>query len=284
MTLPTGALEVRRYGSPSEFLVAAEPFLLEAEAENNLILGIAHALASGSTPGIHPYFATAQDRNGVCMAAFQSVPAKLGTTRCRNPWAVPLLAEDVHASCSSLLDVLGPEPTIAAFAEDLASRRGVTAECRMRQRIHELREVVPQSREPAGRMRLAAPADADLLVGWAGGFLEDIQEHGDPAAQVAERLGGKQLYLWEDDGPGSMAAWSGKTPHGVRVNFVYTPPGLRGRGYATALVAALSRRLLHQGNTYCVLYTDLANPTSNAIYRRIGYVPVTDAAVYRLAG
>jgi GNAT superfamily N-acetyltransferase len=278
------APRIRRYASAASFLTAAEPFLLEAEAENNLILGIAHALAAGSTPATRPYLATAHDRHGVCMAAFQSVPAKLGTTRGRTPEAIPFLARDVHEACSSLLDVLGPEPTIETFAAELALLRGTTAEPSRRQRIYELREVAPLPRQPTGRMRPATRGDAELLVGWVSGFLEDIQERGDAAAQVAERVGAEQVYLWDDDGPRAMAAWGGKTPNGVRVNLVYTPPDLRGRGYATALVAGLSRRLLDQGNQHCMLYTDLANPTSNAIYRRIGYLPVTDAAVYRLAG
>jgi predicted GNAT family acetyltransferase len=218
------------------------------------------------------------------MAAFQSVPAKLGTTRSRNPEAIPLLAKDVHEACASLLDVLGPEPTIEAFAAELALLRGTKPQRRMRQRIHELREVVPQLRQPTGRIRPATRGDEELLISWVSGFLEDTRERGDPAAQVAERVGAEQLYLWDDDGPRAMAAWGGKTPNGVRVNLVYTPPALRGRGYATALVAALSRRLLDQGNSHCMLYTDLANPTSNAIYRRIGYLPVTDAAMYRLTG
>jgi predicted GNAT family acetyltransferase len=60
---------------------------------------------------------------------------------------------------------------------------------------------------------------------------------------------------------------------------VYTPPQLRGRGYATSLVAELSRALLDAGRRFCFLYTDLANPTSNAIYERIGYVKVAEAAM-----
>ena len=61
---------------------------------------------------------------------------------------------------------------------------------------------------------------------------------------------------------------------------VYTPPELRGHGYASAVVAALSQRLLDAGHQYCALYTDLANPTSNSIYQKIGYTPVSDAVEY----
>ncbi len=73
-----------------------------------------------------------------------------------------------------------------------------------------------------------------------------------------------------------MAVAQGVTPNGCRVGYVYTPLELRGRGYATALVAELSQRMLDSGMSFCVLYTDLGNPTSNAIYQRIGYEAVCD--------
>ena len=86
------------------------------------------------------------------------------------------------------------------------------------------------------------------------------------------------MLLWEDDGPVSLAGYGGETPHGIRVGPVYTPPEHRGRGYATALVAALSAARLAEGRRFCFLHTDLANPTSNAIYERIGYERVCESA------
>jgi predicted GNAT family acetyltransferase len=71
--------------------------------------------------------------------------------------------------------------------------------------------------------------------------------------------------------------------HGIAINAVYTPPELRGRGYATGCVASLSARMLDEGRTFCVLYTDLANPTSNAIYARIGYRGIRDFELYDLS-
>ena len=77
-----------------------------------------------------------------------------------------------------------------------------------------------------------------------------------------------------------MAAVGGPTPNGDRISWVYTPPALRGRGYASACVAALSQRLLDSGRRFCFLYTDLANPTANKLYQRIGYRQVIDASIY----
>ena len=89
-------------------------------------------------------------------------------------------------------------------------------------------------------------------------------------------------YLWETDGRVvSLAVAGARTPNGRRIGPVYTPPGDRGRGYAGALTAAASQDQLDQGARFCVLLTDLANPTSNSIYRRIGYEPVSDVDLYR---
>ena len=77
-------------------------------------------------------------------------------------------------------------------------------------------------------------------------------------------------------GPVSMAAGTRPIVHGITVNRVYTSPALRRRGYATACVAALSQRLLDEGYQFSMLFTDLANPTSNNIYQQIGYRPVCD--------
>ena len=77
-----------------------------------------------------------------------------------------------------------------------------------------------------------------------------------------------------------MAGWTGRTPDGVRIGAVYTPPEYRGRGHATACVAALSQRMLDTGLAFCFLYTDLSNPTSNSIYQRIGYHLVRDVVDY----
>ena len=61
---------------------------------------------------------------------------------------------------------------------------------------------------------------------------------------------------------------------------VYTPPDCRNRGYASACVAELSRRLLDEGRAFCCLYTDASNPTSNSIYQKIGYKLVADSSHY----
>jgi predicted GNAT family acetyltransferase len=275
-------MDIIRYPAAREFLDEAEPFLLRAEAENSLILGIARELVSDSSGlAVTPYFAAVRDEDGICVAAFRTLRTKLGITRARRNDALAVLASDVQAVAPALLGVLGPEPSAKLFADELAALRGARASRALSQRIFELRAVIAPQSPPPGELRPARPAEAELLEGWIAGFLAEVGESGDPASLVAERLRRGQLFVWDDDGPSTMAAWAGKTPNGVRVNFVYTPPESRGRGYASACVAALSQRLLDEGNDFCCLYTDLSNPISNSIYQKIGYRPVSDAGFYR---
>jgi hypothetical protein len=182
--------------------------------------------------------------------------------------------------------VVGALPEVDQFVAGWTERTDTTATVRFAQGIYALERVLPVP-GASGAMRLQTPQDTELLIDWLRAFeAEALHTLGgggeDRARQVveyrlrAERAG---LMLWEDGGVVvSVAGFGGETPNGIRIGPVYTPPELRGRGYATALVAQLSSQLLAEGRRFCFLYTDLANPTSNAIYERIGYGRVCDSA------
>jgi len=146
-------------------------------------------------------------------------------------------------------------------------------------RAFELR-AVRRPRMPDGRLRLATAADGDVLTGFLVAFGADIDEPitTEQAAANAARLTALgDLPVWELDGEVvSMAAVTRRTPWSASVGLVYTPPHLRGRGFASAVVAELSQRELDGGVQYCSLLADLANPTSNRIYAAIGYEPKAD--------
>jgi hypothetical protein len=129
---------------------------------------------------------------------------------------------------------------------------------------------------------MAATGDVTLVKKWSHAFSVDIQ--GDrifnmPETDVTPVIENHGAFFWELDGqPVSMAFRGGETEKGISINHVYTPPELRGKGYATSCVAELSRICLQNGKEFCMLTTDLANPTSNSIYMKIGYKPVWDTA------
>ena len=109
-----------------------------------------------------------------------------------------------------------------------------------------------------------------------GGFVNETGMPGQPR-ELAERMQASgKVYVWDDGSPCCMVAAARETPRGACINAVYTPTGNRGQGYASAAVAALSQKLLLQGKVFCCLYTDVANPTSNSIYRKVGFIPIRD--------
>jgi Predicted acetyltransferase len=160
----------------------------------------------------------------------------------------------------------------------------------MRQGVYALEQVQPLPAVP-GSARVATLDDRDLVLQWWIAFGDEVLHEGGPGRENAEAMVGHRLaargrgfLLWEEGGDVvSLAGWGGATPNGIRIGPVYTPPDLRGHGYATALTAELSQRLLDGdlfdgGRRFCFLYTDLANPTSNAIYERIGYRRAAESA------
>lgn len=259
---------------------------MRAEAENNLLLGLAAMIERGE-PGVTtvaPYFATGHDGPLVVGCAMRTPPYGLAVSRWENDRALAALVRDVAFVYPDLPGVNGPEPTATMFAEKWASHTGKQGTLTMRQRIFELRAVQPVLM-PAGQLREAEESDVPVLTGWADAFARDVglSMHQPAEAAIRERIGRRCIVVWDDNGPKAMASWTGKTPSGVRVNYVYTPDAHRRRGYATGCVAALSERLLRDGNAFCSLYTDLANPTSNAIYERIGYRPICEVGMYGFA-
>ena len=136
----------------------------------------------------------------------------------------------------------------------------------------------------AGRLRQATHGDAPLLRVWGDEFVAEAGVTAAPGDAIGRRIDAGSLFVWEVDGNVvSMAAVTAPQGDVSRVQLVYTPPEHRKRGYASACVATLTaRELAHQGRT-CMLYADLANPTSNGIYQAIGYRRVGDAVDLKFA-
>ncbi|HEX6307424.1 MAG TPA: GNAT family N-acetyltransferase [Longimicrobiales bacterium] len=262
-----------RHGDADSFLRRASSWLLQTEAENNLVLGIAQRAHA------HPelYVATVEQDGAVVGCALRTPPRKLLLTR-MPPSAVDALAFDVAACFDDLPAVHGPPVAAREFARHWCDRHGCTAHEAMEQRVYALRQVRDPERLPPGELRFAEAQDVGLITSWVACFaMEARVEMPATRDQIAEHIAAGQMALWWDEHPRTLAAYAGRSPHGVRIGPVYTPPEWRGRGYAGACVAALSRRALEEGADFCCLYTDLANPTSNALYERLGYSPVCDA-------
>lgn len=202
--------------------------------------------------------------------------------------AAVALAQALVARGEEVLALNGALPATQLCADELARLTGHGVEVAVQSRLHRAPRVV-RPEAPAGQLRQATPADVDLAMAWFAAFLADADAQArrpagshagevPSAEEMRSRLADGQIWLWEVDGqPVHLTALNPPSFGVARIGPVYTPPGHRGHGYAGATVAALTARVLDAGDLPC-LFTDLANPVSNALYARIGYEPLVDIA------
>jgi predicted GNAT family acetyltransferase len=279
-------MELTSFHTIEDFYNRAAPFLLEREGEHNLILGICAVLMRNPERiEQQPYLATVEHQERVVAAALMTPPNSLIVSYAKAEEAIPLIASDVYTKFDILRGVVSSTPFSEQFAGEWQRLSGRPYKLAMAERIYQLEQVTSVTGVP-GYIRKAADNDRELLFRWLADFNKEAL--GETATSRLDLLVDRFLhfetqgiYIWENEQPVSMAAHNRPTPHGICVQAVYTPPPLRGQGYASACVAALSKLLLDEGRKYCFLYTDLANSTSNHIYQAIGYEPICDAAVYR---
>ena len=273
--------------SPGDFLERAESWLLAREAEHNLHLSLAYARSGVATEsadrtdaadravGADVLFGTVEQAGVVVGCVIRTPLHKLLVTSIPSESARNIV-ETVAGVYDQISAVLGPADSAVAVASAWVALKGGGWETAMQQRICRLDAVVP-ARPVSGFMRLATMEDLESLAEWRAGFARDVG-HAFllESEQISRMIERQDLRIWQDERPVSMAVAQGGTPNACRVGYVYTPPEARGSGYASALVADLSEHMLDSGLSFCVLYTALSNPTSNAIYQRIGYEAVCE--------
>jgi GNAT superfamily N-acetyltransferase len=269
-------MRVAPYGKVEAFAEAAEALLASDEANHTVLLaalqGARRAIARGeSLP------------DGWDAAVVFDGAYAVAAARCwRKAWIVsngPAEAWQAFgrwaAQRGGFDAVVGPEPSVAAFERGA----GITARTHLELPLMRLDGAPHQPHPVAGRLRTACADDLPLLLAWNEAFRVEarIILTAEQVAADTRRPGRLDTqYLWLDgqSQPVGMIGGQAIAPTGARVGPVYTPPALRGRGIGGALVATLSQRLLDAGARCVFLFTDAANPTSNALYQRIGFVPI----------
>lgn len=195
--------------------------------------------------------------------------------------AARALAEAMAKEDPPLPGVNGVAATAAAVAGQWAEMTKQPAVPWQGQRVYRA-EAIQAPEAVSGRIRVAEETDRDLLVDWVRAFHAEATPGapGRPEATVNLRLPAGHMWVWDDGTPRSMCTLTPPVASVVRVQAVYTPDENRGRGYAGALVSKVSRGVLADGNIPA-LYTDLGNPVSNSVYRRIGYECIGEVVRYR---
>ncbi|HEU5349740.1 MAG TPA: GNAT family N-acetyltransferase [Ktedonobacterales bacterium] len=286
-------MQLQRFDDIEAFAARAEPYLVAHEATHCLMLGLLSTLPSSPMPGDKtPYMTLVEQDNAIVLVAMRTPPFPLilsliAPELATGPAeALALVVLDVRTHYGDgMPSVIGPVPISLRFAELWRQQTGRIPRQAISERIYALETVNPPADVPGSCRRVTA-ADRELMVRWLAAFAAEAlgsNERLDAAEWVDSFYAtpSRDGYLWEDGGaPVSLVAYGNPTAHGVRIGPVYTPLEHRGRGYASACVAAVSQRLLESGRTFCFLFTDLANPTSNHIYQAVGYYPVNDVDVY----
>lgn len=192
-----------------------------------------------------------------------------------------LLARAIGQTGRRLPGVNGALGPTAAFAGAWQAGTGQASKVVTAMRMYRLGELVRPLGVPGGPSPATAPGDVALVAAWLGSFHDEVHPDApveDWRVMAERRIATGQVHLWRAGGvPVALAAVSAPAAGVARVWHVYTAVGARRRGYGSAITAHVTAAALAGGAKHVVLYTDLANPTSNRIYQAIGYRPHHDA-------
>lgn len=269
-------VEVRTHTSVDEFRDIAEPLYRRDPVGNTIELTLLRAATFDDA-----LLFTIWDGDVAVGAALQTPPYPLACNGIPEHGLRPVVSAlaQLHPG---LAGVRGMRDKTLAFAVAWQAVTGRAGTVTTEERLYRLGALESPADVP-GHHRDATEADRAVLVDWVEHFfVETFSHQNDPAAgqrfvDAADAVGDR-FVLWVDDGaPVSVAMLRAPSAGVSRIGPVFTPQRSRGRGYGSAVTAAAAERAQRAGVDDVVLFADLANPTSNGIYQRIGFVAVTDS-------
>ncbi|MCC9710567.1 GNAT family N-acetyltransferase [Streptomyces sp. MNU76] len=273
-----------------EFLSRAGDFLRSRPALHTMHLTVTekHRVNGVSAnPAETPVFGRLERDGEVRAGFYQRTPTGYLSLTSMAPGQADALAARLADLGRPVPGVSADHDASTAFAEAWERRTGAEPVVTTRLHLYRLGTLTPQDPFPEGRGHLAGEQDREQLVRWCREFCVEVGEQYsidliDAGAWDDSRFGDRNFTFWQtpDGTPVSMAAATSIVGGMVRVDPVYTPAHLRGRGYAGAVTVEASRAALAAGAKDVVLFTDPGNPTSNALYQRLGYARLTDFTVY----
>jgi uncharacterized protein len=264
--------------SAAGFLAAAAAFLKTSEAENSIVTLAAARMVSGPLgDDADAYLASVEHQGAVVAAALHGSAGGMLLTSGPAP-ALALLAADMAGRDRAPRSMVGPLAACEVFAREWIGRTGQGHTFRFHLRHYELLRP-PSLPRARGHMRMPRQDEHGLLLEWQLAFIDEVRLSDESARTqraFARRLDQGTVRVWDDEGIVALAGYGDGGTDVARIAPVFTPPEHRRRNYASALVGELSRELFEQGKRAVFLTADVANPTSNSIYRKIGYVPAAD--------
>lgn len=275
------------YENVEKFASRVTPFLEKNEDKFSLFLGVLERIKAGAYE--NPYMATIE-QNGQLLAIFQMTPP--------HPFNIIFVDEGQISNCTDICitelinhaipveSIISVKEWAVLFAQKWQEKTGGNYSLLMDQGIYRLDQVEELLKMSSGTWRYATANDALLIEKWYAQFERDTGLSTTAPVEIKKRvktmLEGKEVFLWEDHGEVvSMMKKARPTANGITVSLVFTPAEKRRKGYGRTMVAAVSKELLKEFE-FCVLYTDMLNPTSNKIYQEIGYQKLVDSVHLKL--
>ncbi|WP_215142186.1 GNAT family N-acetyltransferase [Exiguobacterium qingdaonense] len=279
-------MEWIEWKDPARFSDRVMASLLKEEAKNSLMIGVLNNVKQGIYETFHQFTV---EEDGELLAILQATPPHplhyIVVKRERSDTLPSFIIRHLLDEEAPFTEVISERAQAERFGKTWQELTSGTSEINMSQALYRL-DGVEDVDMANGRMREATPADQGQLEAWYSAFEAESGLRSSSPEKVTKAvqlmLEREEAVFWEVDGQVvSCAKRARPTENGITVSFVYTSPDARGRGYARSLVAVLSRKLL-ETKSFCVLYTDLTNPTSNKIYQEVGYEQVMESAWIRL--
>lgn len=279
----------KRYFDAKEFYKATFSIMLKHEAQNsiplgNIIIGNSGVEKNGWRDTKYWYMSTVSNNVGdIVLIAIMTPPFNITmyeNDNLPNDEALNYLCDNIIKEKINVPGILSENNLAMRFAKKYTEKMNMEYSIHKNMRIYILREI--NKKIPIiGNIRKAEKKDLFFLPYWYKAFYVDCdfvsKDYNDIVIEIEREIIQERIYLLEDNGmPVSMASALRETVNGGCVGMVYTPPYLRGKGYASSCVAQVSQKILKRGYKFASLFTDLSNPISNSIYQKIGYMPICD--------
>ncbi|MGD7010021.1 GNAT family N-acetyltransferase [Metabacillus sp. 84] len=278
-------IDIQAYYDIDFFKKAALSFLETREIENNVALGI---LLDKQASSLQPIHMSIIRKDGEIMMVLLQIHPKQVLVAARKSLQeedLMLAGKRIAQVYRSVPGLLGEKYVTEAVAKRIAALTGKAAYISMNQRLFVLDQLEIRAEKSTGKMLLLEAEHRPMISQWVFDFCEEAGEHVsmfEADEKADEIIRKKSLYGWFEEGAiVSMANWSRPTKTNVNINYVYTPPVFRNKGYATKCVTELTELMLKNGYRTASLFTDAENPIANKIYEKVGYQPFQDLAKIR---
>lgn len=265
------------YHTPSDFLQVTEAFLQKKALENNMILGFCNNFEDKTKPQEGVFFVTVMEKGKLQIASMVFHSRLLIAAKSLLENAIATLADYYIKHEIEIKTIIAEKEFTEAFAHYYPK---IIVE-KIPLLLNKLTIVQPLPLVE-GDFLMADDSQIELFTDWTIAFEMEIHVNLPPDRDKMRKLTESRIkkgtiFQWVVAGEiVCMVAIMRRTPEVGIVGLVYTPPDLRGKGYATSATQKLSEWMLQNGYETCVLFTEKANRISNHIYQKIGYEPISE--------